>query len=55
VELPAAGGGGRERLGPQDSTELVERRGDVKVLVGVDAAGDDDDASDALPDTGNAL
>ena len=41
VELPVAGEGGRERLGAQDPPELVERRGDVQVLMGVNAARDD--------------
>ncbi len=40
-QSPVAGDGGRERLGAEHPAELVEGGGDVQVLVGVHAAGDD--------------
>jgi hypothetical protein len=37
-QLPVAGDRGRERLGAQYPTELVQGGGDVQVLVGVNSA-----------------
>jgi len=42
VELPVAAQDRGERLRSQDPAEVVKGRRDVLVLVGVDAAGDDD-------------